>query len=199
MNKAGHQTDSQEEGVNETEQRTTALPSLSMMESGNCPSNNDSAIVTKEKFCQLENQIALIKSELTVVRRKEDEMLAILHKLEQQVSFLVPCVDVKMQPNVLFTLPSPAKSESELLAFLEIDNLVKMLNCKHSILLIFYKKKAQLVIYVIHLCLANIDVAVAEYTSNGFAGIIIDGKHKKDFPQTVREGLGLQIFTNRAW
>ena len=42
------------------------------------------------------------------------------------------------------------------------------------------------------------DVAFAEYPSSEFAGIITDGKHKKDFPQTVREGLGLQIFTHRA-
>ena len=50
MYKAGHQTDSQEEGVNETERQTTALPSLSMMESENCPFNNDSAIVTEFFF-----------------------------------------------------------------------------------------------------------------------------------------------------
>ena len=42
------------------------------------------------------------------------------------------------------------------------------------------------------------DVAFAKYPSSEFAGIITDGKHKKDFPQTVREGLGLQIFTHRA-
>ena len=107
MYKAGHQTDSQEEGGNETERQTTALPSLSMVESENCPFNNDSAIVTEEKFCQLENQIALIKSEITVVRRKEDEMLAILHNLEHRVSFLVTSVESKKQANLL-TIPSSA-------------------------------------------------------------------------------------------
>ena len=100
MYKAVHQTDSQEEGVNETERQTTALPSLLMMESENCPFNNDCAIVTEVKF--KENQIALIKSEITVVRRKEDEMLAILHKLEQRVSFLVTSVESKKHAHLLF-------------------------------------------------------------------------------------------------
>ena len=42
------------------------------------------------------------------------------------------------------------------------------------------------------------DVAFAEYPSSEFAGIIADGKHNKDFPQTIGEGLGLQIFSHRA-